>query len=184
MQVTSLVHLFLVVALGLFLSNCVCSQALKQEAAPPAPEVKKTPEAKKEVVVEPAPAPVPEPAPAPVPSPTPVPAADLRPIYFDLNKSAMTPDAAETLKTNLEWFRQNPGKKVKIEGNCDIRGAGKYNRALGQRRADATKKYLVSLGVDASLLETISYGKDKPGCKVNSKSCWTKERRVDFEPMP
>jgi len=82
--------------------------------------------------------------------------AVLQPIYFDLNKSVIRPDAAQTLKTNLEWFSQNRDRKVRIQGNCDPRATEKYNSALGQRRADATKKYLVGLGVNAGLLETMS----------------------------
>jgi peptidoglycan-associated lipoprotein len=114
----------------------------------------------------------------------PAPAPVLKPIHFDLNKSVIRPDAAETLKGNLEWFKQNPDRKLRIEGNCDPRGTKKYNRALGQRRADATKKYLVGLGVNAELLQTVSYGKDRPICKEKDESCWVKERRVDSEPMP
>ncbi len=176
MKMKSFGLLLLVAALGLSLSGCGCyQQAVKAEAPPPLQ--------KQEVVVTP-PAPAPEPAPAPVPPPPPPPAAVLQPIYFDLNKSVIRPDAAETLKANLQWFRQNPDRKVKIEGNCDPRATKKYNRALGQRRADATKKYLVGLGVNARLLETISYGKDRPTCKTKDESCWAKERRVDFEPTP
>jgi peptidoglycan-associated lipoprotein len=111
-------------------------------------------------------------------------AAVLQPIYFDFNKSDIRPDAARTLKKNLEWFRQNPGSKVSIEGNCDPRATEKYNLALGQSRAEATKKYLVILGVDEALLETFSYGKDRPSCKENDESCWAQERRVDFKPIP
>jgi peptidoglycan-associated lipoprotein len=173
MKMRSCGFLFLVVVLGLSLSFCGCCQkAMKKEAPPPLQ--------KQEAVVPP---PAPAPAPAPVPPP-PGPAAVLQPIYFDLNKSVITPDAAETLKANLEWFRQNPDKKVRIEGNCDPRATKKYNHALGQRRADATKKYLAGLGVKAGLLETVSYGKDKPSCKTEDAACWAKERRVDFEPMP
>ena len=123
------------------------------------------------------------PAPA-LPPPKPTQAAVLQPIYFDLNKSVIRPDAAETLKTNLEWFRQNPRRKVMIQGNCDPRATEKYNRALGQRRAEATKEYLVGLGVGARLLETVSHGKDRPSCKEKGESCWAKDRRVDFEPAP
>ena len=114
----------------------------------------------------------------------PPPAAVLHPIYFDLNKSDIKPDAAAALRKNLEWFRQNPGRKVSIEGNCDSRATEKYNLALGQSRADAAKQYLVGLGVDAALLETFSWGKDRSSCEKNDESCWAKERRVDFKPMP
>jgi len=112
------------------------------------------------------------------------PAALLRPIYFDHNKCAITRDAEETLKGNLEWFRQNPGRKVKIAGNCDPNASGKYNLILGQGRADAVRKYLVGLGVDESLLKTVSYGNERPSCDERDESCWAKERRVDFQPIP
>jgi len=133
--------------------------------------------------VVPTPPPGYRPRPA-APSPRPISAPVLQPIYFDLNKSVIKSDAAETLKRNLEWFRQNPGKKVRIQGNCDPRATEKYNRALGQRRAEATKDYLVGLGVNARLLETISHGKDRPSCEAKDESCWARDRRVDFEPMP
>ena len=142
------------------------------------------------------PAPIPPPPPPPgvrPPPPTPLlpapaaqaaPAGVLQPIYFDLNKSVIRPDAEKTLRENLAWFRQNPGRKVTVQGNCDPRASGDYNLALGQRRADATKKYLVALGVDPALLQTVSYGNDRPSCEQKDESCWTKERRVDFVPMP
>ncbi len=139
------------------------------------------------------PAPVPPPSPAPprapaplppAPAAQPAPAAVLRPIYFDLNKSVIRPDAEKTLKENLEWFRQNPGRRVMIQGNCDPRASGEYNLFLGQSRSDATKKYLVGLGIDAALLKTVSYGNERPSCEEKDESCWTKERRVDFKPMP
>jgi peptidoglycan-associated lipoprotein len=118
------------------------------------------------------------------PPPQPARAALLQPIYFALNKSDIRLDAAGTLKKNLEWFRQNPGRKVSIEGNCDPRATERYNLALGKKRADAAKQYLVSLGVDETLLETFSYGKDRPSCKENDESCWAQERRVDFKAIP
>ena len=128
------------------------------------------------------------PSPPPVPRQSPpqqsAPAAVLQPIYFNLSKSDIRPDAAKTLKKNLEWFKENPGKKVSIQGNCDPRATEQYNIALGKRRAEATKKYLVGLGVDAALLETTSFGKDRPICKGKDESCWAKERSVDFGPMP
>jgi peptidoglycan-associated lipoprotein len=107
----------------------------------------------------------------------------LQPIYFDLNKSDIRPEAAKTLNENLRWFRWSPGRKVSIQGNCDPRATEKYNLALGKRRADAVKKYLVRHGVDAALLHTLSHGKDRPRCKESDESCWSRERRVDFEPI-
>ena len=180
MKAKSFGLLLLVVALGLSLSGCGCfQQAVKGEAAPP-------PQKEEVVARPPAPAPVPAPVttPVPPPPPPPPPAAVLQPIYFDLNESVVRPDAKNTLRANLEWFRQNPDRKVMIQGNCDPRATKQYNHILGQRRAGATKKYLVGLGINAGLLQTISYGKDRPSCKEKDESCWTKERRVDFEPMP
>jgi outer membrane protein OmpA-like peptidoglycan-associated protein len=110
--------------------------------------------------------------------------AVLQPIYFDLNESTIRFDAAKTLRKNLAWFRQNPGRKISILGNCDPRASGQYNLALGQRRAEATKKQLVALGVEASRLEAVSYGEGRPTCREQDEFCWAKERRVDFEPMP
>jgi len=116
--------------------------------------------------------------------PQPTLTAVLQPIYFDLNKSDIRSDSARTLKKNLEWFRQNPGRRVSIQGNCDPRATEKYNLALGRKRADAAKGYLVGLGVDAELLETFSYGEDRPSCEENDESCWAQERRADFKPIP
>lgn len=127
--------------------------------------------------------PDPPPPPRPSPSPPPSPAAVLQPVYFDLNKSDIRPDAAKVLRQNLMWFKQNPGRRVSIQGNCDPRATEQYNAALGKRRAEATKEYLVRLGVDGALLETVSYGKGRSTCKGKDESCWAKERRVDFVPV-
>ncbi len=132
----------LVVAFSL--AGCGCFiQAQKGEAPPPKPpEAQKMapPEEKKAVVVPP---PAPPPAPAP---PAAVPA--LASIYFDFDRYNIRPGDAEILKKNLDWLKANANTKVKIEGNCDERGTVEYNLALGQKRADAAKNYLVGLGVD------------------------------------
>jgi peptidoglycan-associated lipoprotein len=108
----------------------------------------------------------------------------LHSIYFDPDQSALRPDAVLALNENLEWFRQNPGRKVVIQGNCDPRASREHNLGLGQRRAHTAREYLLGLGVDAALLETASHGKDRPSCHEKSESCWQRERRVDFQPMP
>jgi len=148
-------------------------QAMKGEAAPP-----KAPEA---AVVAPAqkPAMAVTPAPAAV---VPV-ATGLQDIYFDFDKSNIRPNDAEILKKDYEWFKSNPGKKARIEGHCDERGTIEYNLALGQRRADATKTYMVNLGVDKSLLETVSYGKERPMDPGHNEAAWAKNRRAHFAPL-
>ena len=159
------------------LGGCGCfMQAQKGEAPPPPPpEAQKVvpPEQKPEVaVVPPSPAP-PPPAPAPV----------VQDIYFDFDRYAVRPADAEILKKNMDWFKANPGQKARIEGNCDERGTVEYNLALGQKRADAAKNYLTGLGIDAALLDTISYGKERPVCNDHNEDCWAKNRRDHFEPV-
>jgi formylglycine-generating enzyme len=126
--------------------------------------------------IEPAPA-VPATPPAAGPAPAP------GPVYFDLDKHNIRPDAAEALKKDLEWFKQNPGKKVRIEGNADERANRKYNVALGKRRAESVKRYLIELGVDPGLLEIVSYGKERPVCVERLEDCYWKNRRVDLKPV-
>ena len=171
--------LLLVVFVAFSLAGCGCfMQAQKGEAPPPKPPEQQkvaAPEEKKPVPVPPPPAPPPAPAPAPVPG--------LQPVYFDYDKYNVRPGDAEILKKNLDWFKANPSTKVRIEGNCDERGTVEYNLALGQKRADAAKTYLIGLGVDGKRLDTISYGKERPTCSEKNEGCWAKNRRDDFVPI-
>jgi peptidoglycan-associated lipoprotein len=148
-------------------------------------EVTTAPEAPKE---EPAPAPPeeakPEVAPAPakeeVKERAAAAAEGVQPIYFDFDKSFIRDDAKPVMKANAEWLKANPKAKIKIEGNCDERGTIEYNQALGQRRAASAKKYLTDMGIAASRISLISYGKEKPICKESDETCWQKNRRDDF----
>ncbi len=167
--------LVLAALIGFVLGGCGCfQQQMKGETAPPAaPAQVVAPEAKQEVVVQPPPAPVVAPAPV----------AMLKDIYFDFDMYNIRSGDAALLKENTEWFRANPGKRMGIEGNCDERGTVEYNLALGQRRADATKEFLVKLGVDGMLLKTVSYGKEKPFCREHNEGCWSQNRRAHFVPV-
>jgi peptidoglycan-associated lipoprotein len=107
-------------------------------------------------------------------------AAGLKPIYFDFDRSFIRDDAKAAMKANAEWLKSNPKVKVRIEGNCDERGTKEYNQALGQRRAVSAKKYLTDLGVSATRISLISYGKEKPVCSENSEDCMQKNRRDDL----
>jgi peptidoglycan-associated lipoprotein len=107
-------------------------------------------------------------------------AEGLQPIYFDFDKSFIRDDARPVMKANADWLKVNPKVKVRIEGNCDERGTIEYNQALGQRRAAAAKKYLTDLGVSASRISLISYGKEKPVCTASTEECWQKNRRDDL----
>ncbi len=166
--------ILVVIMLGFLKWMRMFQEAAKGETPAPAPPPPKAapPEAKKEVPVTPAPAP----APAPV--------VMLKDINFDFDKYNIRPGDAETLKNNLGWFKANQGKRVRIEGNCDERGTVEYNLVLGQKRADSAKNYLVNLGVDAKLLDTISYGKERPVCTEKNEDCWAKNRRAHFAPLP
>jgi peptidoglycan-associated lipoprotein len=108
----------------------------------------------------------------------------LNAVYFDFDRYSIRPADGQILKSNLDWFKANPNKKIRIEGHCDERGTVEYNLALGQKRADAARTYLINLGVDAKLLETISYGKEKPADPAHNEAAWAKNRRDDFVPLP
>ncbi len=78
------------------------------------------------------------------------------------------------------FLRSNPQIKVTIEGHCDERGSTEYNLALGDRRAQAARQFLISLGVPAERLQTVSFGKEKPFCTTSDEACWQKNRRAHF----
>jgi peptidoglycan-associated lipoprotein len=176
--------LLLFAILAFSLAGCGCfMQAQKGEAPPPKPPEEQkmaAPEEKKEVVVPPA---APPEAPAPAPAPVAAAVPGLNNIYFDFDKYNIRPSDADTLKKNLDWFKANADTKVRIEGNCDERGTIEYNLALGQKRADAAKNYLTGLGVNAKMLDTISYGKERPVCTEHGEACWAQNRRDAFVPV-
>jgi len=126
-------------------------------------------------MVEPAPV-VEEPAPAPEPEVM----LTLEPIYFDFDKSNLTPEAIATLNKDAASLKKNPEMKVRIEGNCDERGTSEYNMALGDRRAVSAMKYLETMGIPADRMTAISYGKEKPMCTESNEACWSKNRRDDL----
>jgi len=110
----------------------------------------------------------------------PEPGVALEDIYFDFDRSDIRPDARQVLEGNATWLKTNPRARIKIEGHCDERGTTEYNLALGQRRAEATKRFLVALGIDASRFSTISYGEERPVCTDHQEGCWSKNRRSHF----
>jgi peptidoglycan-associated lipoprotein len=108
------------------------------------------------------------------------PSVTLADIYFDFDRSDIRPDARQVLEGNASWLKANGRSRIKIEGHCDERGTTEYNLALGQRRAEATKRFLVALGIDASRLSTISYGEERPTCTDHHEGCWSQNRRSHF----
>jgi peptidoglycan-associated lipoprotein len=155
---------------------------------------------------KPKPAPPPAPTPAPVstpivvttepaPAPAPPPKVDsgdisrlalnelsgmLKPAFFDLDKADIRGDARDVLAANATWFKKYPSVQFTIEGHADERGTAQYNLALGDRRANAARDYLVSLGIDASRAKSVSYGKERPFATGHDEDSWQKNRRAHF----
>ena len=105
---------------------------------------------------------------------------EVRDAYFDYDKADIRPDARTALSKTADFLKSNPKFKVTIEGHCDERGSTEYNLGLGDRRASAVKQYLVSLGVPADRLSTVSFGKEKPFCMESTEACWQQNRRGHF----
>lgn len=105
----------------------------------------------------------------------------LAPIYFDTNRADLNPDARAILKKNAVLVKvilgQAKGAQVRVEGHADQRGTVEYNLALGQRRASAVKSYYATLGIQKSLLSTISYGEERLTCTDETENCWSRNRR-------
>ncbi len=102
-------------------------------------------------------------------------------ILFNYDQFSLTPQACTILDSIAEWMKSNPRKVLMIEGHCDDRGTNEYNLALGDRRANSAKTYLVQLGVDSARIYTISYGEERPIADGSSESIWAKNRRGEFK---
>lgn len=99
-------------------------------------------------------------------------------VFFDTDRSSLSDDARATLQRQAAWMELYPNLTFTLEGHADERGTREYNLALGGRRANAAKDYLVSLGVDAGRLNTVSYGKERPVCLESNENCWAQNRRA------
>jgi peptidoglycan-associated lipoprotein len=130
------------------------------------------------------PAPVESPPPAPAaeatPASTPAPVLELRPVFFELDSYALTGSAREALDANAAMLRKQTAMTVIIEGHCDERGTVEYNQALGERRANAARDYLVASEIAATRIEVISYGKSRPFADGSGESAWAQNRRAHF----
>ncbi|ORJ55837.1 peptidoglycan-associated lipoprotein Pal [Geothermobacter hydrogeniphilus] len=108
-------------------------------------------------------------------------ARQLQRIHFDFDQFSLSAQARDILAANAALLQANPGVKVRIEGHCDERGSDEYNLALGERRAIAARDYLVSLGVAADRISTISYGEEMPLDPASNEAAWAKNRRDEFK---
>ena len=106
--------------------------------------------------------------------------AQLARIHFDFDRYEIRSDQVPVLETNAQLLRKFPRAEIVIEGHCDERGSVEYNLALGERRARATREYLIRLGVDPDRLSIVSYGKESPLDRAASESAWARNRRAEF----
>jgi peptidoglycan-associated lipoprotein len=142
------------------------------------------------------PAPPPPPPPAPAPAPAPAPTEDeifrkktleqlnaekpLGDVFFGLDSTDLGDEARGLLQKNVEWMKKWTTTKVMVEGHADSRGSNEYNLALGERRADSVRDYLVSLGLGADRLTIVSKGEEQPFCSEETEACWQQNRRGHF----
>ena len=98
-------------------------------------------------------------------------------VHFGYNEYSVQDEDKTTLQRQAAWLQKYPAVRVTVEGHCDERGTREYNLALGARRANAVKEYLVSLGVSSARVDTISYGKERPICTESDESCYSQNRR-------
>ncbi|MDO8288556.1 MAG: peptidoglycan-associated lipoprotein Pal [Parvibaculum sp.] len=99
-------------------------------------------------------------------------------VFFDTDQSTLNDEGKATLQRQAAWLAKYPANTFTLEGHADERGTREYNLALGGRRAAATKDFLVSLGVDAGRISTVSYGKERPVCLESTEECWSQNRRA------
>ena len=163
--------LLISIVLANLLVACASEKPKAPEAAPaPAPVVE---------APAPAPAPAPEVMVDPLNDPTSILAK--RSVYFPFDVSAVQEVDKPVVEAHAKYLSEHPDRKVRVEGNCDERGSGEYNLALGQRRADSVKKMLELGGAQASQIEAVSYGKEKPVCTEHNEACWKQNRRSDIK---
>ncbi|UCH06760.1 MAG: peptidoglycan-associated lipoprotein Pal [Deltaproteobacteria bacterium] len=103
-----------------------------------------------------------------------------QPIYFDFDRSSIRDEARVVLEKTAAFLKENSSIRIRIEGNCDERGTNEYNLALGERRANSAKLFLVSLGISPDRIRTISYGEERPLALGGGEDAWAKNRRDDF----
>jgi peptidoglycan-associated lipoprotein len=101
-------------------------------------------------------------------------------IHFGYNDYTVQPQDSSILRSNANWLQSHPGTNVQVEGNCDERGSEEYNIALGAKRAQSAKDYLITLGISPGRVSTISYGKELQLCQEHEESCWQRNRRDHF----
>ena len=101
-------------------------------------------------------------------------------VHFAFDSATISPRGQEVLKRKAAWLNDNPGASALIEGHCDERGTAEYNMALGERRAESARAYLVDMGISSSRLSTVSFGEERPLDARSNEEAWSKNRRAQF----
>ena len=110
-------------------------------------------------------------------------ACEMKPIYFDFDEATLAKSTRDALEQNWQCLQHENFRRLELAGNTDERGTTEYNLALGSRRAEAVRKYLVGLGADSKKLRTVSFGKERPADPAHDETAWSKNRRVDLVPQ-
>jgi len=108
----------------------------------------------------------------------------LKDVLFEFDSYDLRGNARDVLRGNADWLKSNPSARIEVEGHCDERGTSEYNLALGARRSQTAKDYLVSLGISPERISTISYGEEIPVCTEQNENCWRQNRRARFVVVP
>ncbi|MEI6847518.1 MAG: peptidoglycan-associated lipoprotein Pal [Chlorobiaceae bacterium] len=156
----------------LFLGACCCDREVIVDSVPRPPASSPQP------VVSLPPVALPAPPPPPLAFVGPV----LGDVFYDFDKSFIRNDAVEQLKTNAAWLQENGTRNIIIEGHCDERGTNEYNLALGLRRANRAKEYLVKLGIKPKRMKPVTYGEERPFDDGHNEKAWKQNRRAHFVP--
>ena len=106
--------------------------------------------------------------------------AELKDVHFEFDRFDLDERSKNVLSENATFLKDHPGVRVEIQGHCDERGTNNYNLALGQRRANSTKRFLKSMGIPETRMHVISYGEEKPFCAESNENCWQRNRRAHF----
>lgn len=179
---------------ALMMSGCAKEQSVKKDEAlapvqapqAPAPQLPAATPVKEEAIAA---IPAKEAPPAPLKEETLKPfgsaeqsAAEMKleTVYFDFDSFALKQDTRDALARNADYLKKNGSVRVRIDGHCDERGSDEYNLALGEKRAKSAMNYLLTLGVKADRVSTISFGKEKPAVSGHDESAWAKNRRAEF----
>jgi len=176
-----IVALCLLVPVMMMLTTSCAKKVVKEEEQPTMDTSGGTTD-----VTPPPPAPMTPEESTPAPPPAPVGPSTmernqfLEPIHFDYDSAVIKAEAEPILRDKADYLKRWTGDTVVIQGHCDERGTNEYNMALGDRRAEAAKNYLINLGVDASRISTISYGEEQPVDYGHNEEAWAKNRRDEF----